>query len=254
MFRFKNREEAAKKLAAALQEYRGKTPLVLAIPRGAVPMARMIADALGGEVDVILVHKLGAPGQPELAIGSIDESGHTYWHPYARELGIPKAYLDQEARAQLALLRERRQRYSRGREPIPIRDRIVMVVDDGIATGSTMIAALQAARRREPKKLIVVTAVAPPDTLKRLEKFADEVVCLQTPESFYAVGQFFEEFPQVSDEEVLAILTQGESPGGPNSPVHIPAGEKNLAGDLVIPAGAKGLVLFAHGSGSSHQS
>ncbi|MFO1462306.1 MAG: phosphoribosyltransferase [bacterium] len=203
---FRNREEAAQGLAKALAPYRGKNPLVLAIPRGAVPMAKTIAEALGGEADVILVRKLRAPDQPELAIGAIDETGHVYLHPYCQQLDITDEYLEREKRQQLAVLRERRQQYTPARPPVSPKGRIVIVVDDGIATGSTMISALQALRAKGPAKLVVATGVAPRDTIRRIEQEADQVVCLGVPEFFHAVGQFYEDFAQVSDEEVMALL------------------------------------------------
>ncbi|HKY62794.1 MAG TPA: phosphoribosyltransferase [bacterium] len=207
----RDRQEAAERLAQALAEYRGQNPLVLAIPRGAVPMAKIIADRLGGQVDVLLVRKLPAPDQPELAIGAIDESGRVYLHPYAQTLGISADYLKREARSQMATLRRRRAEYTPDRAPIDPRGRIVLVVDDGIATGSTMIAALQALRERSPAKLVVATGVAPADTLQKLREYSDQVVCLASPEPFDAVGQHYEDFSQVSDQEVIEIL-RGHEP------------------------------------------
>jgi len=205
---FKNREHAAHLLAQRLIAYRGTKPLVLGIPRGAVPMAKIIADALEGELDVVLVRKLGAPGQPELAIGSVDESGHLYVSAYARQLEIGDAYIQAEKEEQLKTLRDRRLLYTPHLPPIEPTGRIVIVVENGIATGATMIAALRAVRARRPRKLIAAVAVAPPETLEAIAREADETVCLETPEVFYAVGAFFEDFSQVSDEEVIAILQQ----------------------------------------------
>lgn len=203
---FRNRDEAAEYLIQALKPYRGQNPLVLAIPRGAVPMAVKIAQALDGEVNVVLVRKLRAPHQPELAIGAIDESGHYFLSPYAQALGISEEYIEKEKRLQMQTLQERRALYTPARLMVNPRERIVVVVDDGIATGSTMTAALRALRAQGPKKLIVATAVAPPDTLQRLASYADEIVCLEAPPKFQAVGQFFEDFSQVSDEEVVDLL------------------------------------------------
>jgi predicted phosphoribosyltransferase len=202
--RFENREHAGRLLARKLIAYKGKTPLVLGIPRGAVPMAKIIADFLEGELDVALVHKLGAPGEPELAIGSVDETGHVYLTEHA--YGIDPGYIETEKNRQLEVLRQRRARYTPFRSPISPSGRIAIVVDNGIATGATMIAALRAVREKKPAKLVAAVAVAPPITVGRMSEEADEVVCLMKPLDFYAVGQFFEDFAQVSDEEVVAIL------------------------------------------------
>ncbi len=208
---FRDREDAARRLAEALAPYRGQHPLVLAIPRGAVTMARIIADALGGEVDVVLVRKLRAPGNPEFAIGSVDETGWIYLGDYAGQVGGSSQYIEAEKQAQLEVMRGRRASYTPIRPPHNPSGRIVIVVDDGLATGSTMIAALHALRAKSPKKLICAVPVAPPDTLAKVEPYADQVVCLGAPEVFYAVGQFYQSFPQVSDQEVIGQLKSGSS-------------------------------------------
>ena len=205
---FQNREQAAHLLARRLEKYRGQNPLVLAIPRGAVPMARIIADSLGGEMDVVLVHKLGAPGEPELAIGAVDETGQVYLAEYAQDLEISDDYINAEKQTQLETLRKRRALYTPLRPPIDPCRRIVIVVDNGVATGSTMIAALRAVRAKKPARLIAAAAVASRETLRKIASEADETICLEVPARFYAVGQFFEDFSQVSDEQVVAILQQ----------------------------------------------
>ena len=203
---FRDRNDAAKKLADSLVQYKGKNPLVLAIPRGAVPMAKIVADRLGGDFDVVLVRKLRAPFNPEFAIGSIDESGWSYIGDYAASAGGTPDYIESEKQTQLETIRRRRAQYTPIRPPIDPAGRIVIVIDDGLATGSTMISALHSLRARHPAKLICAIPVSPEDTLTKVRQYADEVVCLEVPEYFQAVGQFYADFPQVEDEEVIAIL------------------------------------------------
>ena len=202
---FEDRAQAARLLADRLRRYRGTRALVLAIPRGAVPMGKVIAEAMDGELDVVLVRKLRAPDNPELAIGSIDETGAVYLDPDTRFL-CDESYLAGETKTQLAVLRQRRQQYEPTGAPIDAAGRIVIVLDDGIATGSTMIAALRAVRARHPARLIAAAAVASPQALRRIAHEADEVVCLETPAMLYAIGLHFRDFSQVTDDEVVAIL------------------------------------------------
>lgn len=203
---FNDRNDAARQLADELKKYRGQNPLVLAIPRGAVPMAKIIAEELGGSFDVVLVRKLRAPYQPELAIGSIDESGWAYIADHAASTGASKDYIESEKQTQMETIRKRRNQYTPIRPPIDPAGRIVIVVDDGLATGSTMISALHGLRARNPAKLICAVPVAPPDTLKKVQGMADEVICLEVPDYFMAVGQFYRNFSQVEDDEVIEIL------------------------------------------------
>lgn len=205
---FRNRTHAAELLARRLQRFAGEHPLILAIPRGAVPMARIIADSLGADLDVALVHKLRAPTEPELAIGSVDESGQIYLTDYARECGVPREYVQTEKERQVRALAERRKLYTPIHRAVDPAGRSAILVDDGVATGATMMAAIHSVRRHRAAKVIVATAVAPPDTIEHLENEADEVVVLSAPSPFYAIGQFFQDFPQVTDEEVIEALAE----------------------------------------------
>ena len=208
MVRFDSRLDAGRRLAKALAHYHGRNPLVLAIPRGAVEMGAVVAQELQGELDVVLVRKLRAPESPELAVGAVDESGWTYVARHASMAGADRAYLAREKNAQLELLRRRRARYTPARAPVDPAGRIAIVVDDGIATGASMIAALHSVRAKEPSRLVCAVPVAAAESLENIRPYADEVVCLQTPEDFRAVGQFYREFAQVEDHEVVALLAR----------------------------------------------
>lgn len=208
---FSDRRDAALQLADKLIIYRGKYPLILAIPRGAVPMAKIIADKLEGEFDVVLVRKLRAPFQAEFAIGSIDESGWTYVGDYAEPAGADAGYIESEKQTQMAIIRQRRAQYTPLRAPIDPTGRIVIVIDDGLATGSTMISALHGLYAKNPARLICAVPVSPYDTLKKLATMVDEVVCLEVPEDFRAVGQFYFSFPQVEDDEVIKVLKEKQA-------------------------------------------
>ncbi len=202
--RFKNRGQAATLLADRLLVYRGDRPLVLGVPRGAVPMARIIADMLGGDLDVVLVRKLRAPDQPELAIGAVDEAGTILrgrYFPY-----VPSEYVREEVRTQREIIRTRRMRYTRAHPPVDPAGRTVIIVDDGVATGSSMLSAIRSIRARRAKKIIVAISVAPPAALAAIRAEADDVVCLHSTDEFFAVGQFFDDFSEVTDDMVVEAL------------------------------------------------
>jgi putative phosphoribosyl transferase len=205
---FKDRQEAAERLADALAHYRGSRPLILAVPRGAVPIGACLARRLDGELDLVLVRKLHAPGAPEFAVGAVDESGWTYVAPHAAATGATPSYLEEQKEYQLQELARRRRLYTPGRERADVAGRVVIVVDDGLATGATMVAALHAVRERGPKRLVCAVPVASPEAVQLVGQHCDEVVCLEAPRNFAAVGQFYASFPQLEDDEVVAILAQ----------------------------------------------
>lgn len=203
---FRDREQAARHLARNLRAYKGQDPLILAIPRGALPMGKILAEELDGELDVVLVRKLGAPGNPELAVGAVCETGEAVLGKDLEYLGVPACWIEEEKERQLRVLKARRAAYTPERPPVDPRGRVVIVVDDGIATGATFKAALKTVRARQPRRLVAAFAVAPPSSLAEVRTLADKVVCLESPPLFFAVSQFFEDFRQVEDEEVVEIL------------------------------------------------
>jgi len=206
---FRDRIDAAEQLAQALSAWRGQHPLVLAIPRGAVPMAAVIARQLQGDFDLVLVRKLHAPGAPEFAVGAVDEAGWVYVAPHAAAMRATPAYLATQVQEQSLELARRRALYTPTRPPISAAGRVVIVVDDGLATGATMVAALHAVRQRGPAQLVCAVPVASPEAVTLVKAHADAVVCLQVPEDFRAVGQFYAAFPQLEDEEVVGVLREG---------------------------------------------
>lgn len=204
---FQNREQAAMLLAVKLEGFLKENVLVLAIPRGAVVMGKVIADRLRAPLDVLVMRKIGTPNNPELAIGAVGPQGVIYWdNRLCRAVGVDKASKKLLARSK-EQERKERERLLRGRKRYPtIAGETILVVDDGVATGATSIVAGKFLRKKKAKKSILVTPVIAKDTLPRVQRYFDEVVYLETPKEFYAVGQFYEEFPQVSDDEVVRIL------------------------------------------------
>jgi predicted phosphoribosyltransferase len=206
---FRNREDAAFQLAMRLKGRELYDPLVLAIPRGGVVTGAVLAREGGAQLDVVLSRKLRAPHQPELALGAIAEDGRLYLNEYGRQAQeLIGDYLAAERRYQLAEI-ARRKKLFRGVCPqAPVAGRSVIVTDDGIATGSTMIAALQTVRAQNPYELIVAVPVASPDRLEEVRRWCDEVVCLLTPVDFASIGEFYADFTQVPDEEVVELLRE----------------------------------------------
>jgi putative phosphoribosyl transferase len=204
---YADRRQAGHLLSKSLAGYEPYHPVLLGIPRGGVIVADTIARELKTDLDIVLTRKLGAPGNPELAIGAVSESGRIHLqHEIAEKVGADEDYIQQEIEKQLAELQSRRQRYRRVLPKVSLEGRSVILVDDGVATGSTMQASLWAARDEAPKEVIVAVPVGAQDAIERLEHEADDVVCPYVPPYFYAIGQFYADFEQVDDPEVIEIL------------------------------------------------
>lgn len=207
--RFADRSDAGRRLATELAD-RGVDPdLVLTIPRGGLPLGRAVADALDAPLDIVVASKIGAPGNPEYAIGAVASDGSVWLDDEAVEsLGVSDDYVDRERDHELRAAREKASRYRGDREPPAIAGRTVVVVDDGVATGSTAIAALRLVRERGAERVVLAVPVGPPETVSELGAVADEVVVLLTPSTFGAVGAFYDRFEQVTDEEAMAYLDE----------------------------------------------
>lgn len=209
MMAFDDRSDAGRRLAKALAEYRGRGAVVLALPRGGVPVAAEVAAALDAPLDLILVRKIGVPSQPELAMGAVVDGAApiVVRNEEVIELsGVTADEFDATCASELAEIERRRKLYIGDRARAEIAGQVVIVVDDGIATGATTKAALQAIRKRKPKELVLAVPVAPPDAVEKLRPEVDALICLETPEPFGAIGYFYRDFRQVSDREVMAIL------------------------------------------------
>jgi putative phosphoribosyl transferase len=214
--RFADRSEAGRQLAQRLAELPLADPVVLALPRGGVPVALEVAGRLGAPLDLVLVRKIGAPGHEELAAGAVVDGERPELVLNAdvvRNYRIDQAWLDRQQAAQLAEIERRRDLYLAGRPRPPVAGRTAIVIDDGIATGATVRAALRAARRAGPAELVLAVPVAAEEVLERLAPEADRIVCLQTPRDLVAVGQFYRDFRQIEDAEVVAMLAQAPAAG-----------------------------------------
>ncbi|MER6354374.1 phosphoribosyltransferase family protein, partial [Streptomyces sp. NPDC001634] len=260
---FTDRLEAGRRLGARLQYLRGQDVVVMGLPRGGVPVAAQVAEALDAPLDVCLVRKLGVPFQPELGMGALGEDGvRVINEAVVREARVTQEEVAQVEEREREVLERRGRRYRRERAPVPIAGRTVVVVDDGVATGSTARAACRIARARGAAHIVLAVPVAPEDWTDRLGTEADELVCLETPRNFFAIGQFYGDFSQTEDEEVAACLERAAAraegaaarAGRPDRDVELKAGAVRLQGELTVPEDAAGIVVFAHGSGSSRHS
>lgn len=264
--RFRNRTDAGRRLAQRMRELPSADVVVLGLPRGGVPVAAEVARALGAPLDVILVRKLGVPHQPELAMGAIGEDGVRVIDDRVVGLtGVTPEQMDAvQAREEVELAR-RADRYRAGGGRVSLAGRTALIVDDGIATGSTVRAACHVARAHGARRVVIATPVAPPEAVAGLADEADEVIALDTPVPFYAIGEFYDDFAPTSDEEVVRLLAarpapdspdvgSGDDPPGRDEEVSVRAGVATVGGHLTVPEGATAIVVFAHGSGSSRHS
>ena len=203
---FTNRFDAAKELAKKLQKYKNnKNAIILAIPRGGVQTGYILAKELNLKLDIVLTKKIGYPGNAEYAIGSVSLKSKFI---NEKHKDISHDYIESEVKRIRKILKERYKKYLGDKKPTSLKNKIVIITDDGVATGSTILAAIELIKREEPKKIIVAVPVGPADTIKQLKKKADEVICLLIPEMFYAIGQFYQEFTQVEDEEAIRLLKE----------------------------------------------
>ncbi|HVJ92939.1 MAG TPA: phosphoribosyltransferase family protein, partial [Labilithrix sp.] len=265
---FRDRVDAGRKLASHLGAYRRASPIGLGLPRGGVPVAYEVARGLGAPLDICVVRKVGAPMQPELGLGAVAEDGAVYIdRETVSALGVPEAELARIVEAKRADVESRVRRFRGGVPALPVRDKTVIVVDDGIATGGTARAAIQTLRERGAAHIVLAVPVGASETLDDLASIADEVVCLHPEEAFYAVSLWYDDFTPTTDDDVMALLARARTESATTErrapriservrktidrEVRIPAGDRWLGGHLTVPPNATKLVLFAHGSGSS---
>lgn len=261
MVRFHDRRDAGRQLATRLHALEGEHPIVLALPRGGVPVGAEVARHLHAPLDVLVVRKIGLPSQPELGVGALGEGGvSVYNSSLLRELGLAPSDLADVTRRETRELHRRVERYRGDRPAASVLGRTVVVVDDGVATGFTVRAAVEVLRHRGAGRVVVAVPVGSARAIAELGRLADEVVCLHAPADFMGIGDFYDDFGQLSDAQVTAILgTPREGARTPDTQapaldVTLPLGTALLAGTVTMPVHASGLVIFAHGSGSSRLS
>lgn len=264
---FLDRRDAGDKLAPLLERFRSERPVVVGIPRGGVPVAAEVARVLAAPLDVVVVRKIGAPQNPEFAVGALAQGGVRMLNERAiRMLGLSEGDLRAVVIRARRELDERLERYRREREPIDLKGRTAILVDDGLATGSSASAAVESLRKQGANRVILAVPVAAPESAEALRRRADEVVCVETPADLWAVGMWYEDFRPTTDEEVATLLASYNKPSPAASSqdrstraieveVAIPTPQgPELSGDLIVPDPALGIVAFAHGSGSSRLS
>lgn len=251
----KNRETAGRLLAQELKRMEWQDTLILALPRGGVPVAAEIAKELNLPWDLLLVKKIGAPGQPEFAIGAISENENPVWdYASISLLSIQKSNLDKLVEKTRDKILEQAKKWRKGRIPLSVKNQTVIVVDDGLATGMTMHAAVKFLRHQGVEKIVIAVPVASRSAEDSFRTEVDQVIALQTPEPFFSVGQWYEDFEQVTDETVASFLTGGVQLETDIETIEIPVQDFSLHGELSIPQNPKAIVIFAHGSGSSYRS
>jgi putative phosphoribosyl transferase len=252
---FSDRRDAGCALGERLEPFRAARPIVLALPRGGVPVAAEVARALDAPLDVVVVRKLGVPFQPELAMGAVGEGGARVVNAeIVRAAEVSARQLDVVEVRERAEVERRGRRYRGGRAMTPLQGRVVILVDDGIATGASVHAAIDIVRAHGAGRVVVAVPVAPPDAVAELRATADDVVVLETPAPFFGVGRWYEDFTQTSDDEVARTLCAAVSEAEESGTHEVRVGPLGLLGILTVPTEPRGVVLFAHGSGSSRMS
>ena len=252
---FPDRTVAGRRLAARLGHLRGKDVVVLGLPRGGVPVASEVAASLGAPLDVLVVRKLGVPFQRELAMGAIGEDGVRVLNDEVlRLVNVSDADLAATEADERRELERRSKRFRGDRPRVPLKGKTAVIVDDGIATGATARAACEVARAQGAEHIVLAVPVAPPDTIRSLSRVTDEVVVVERPAWLSSIGQWYDDFRQTSDEEVVALLDEAVARQVASEDIRIKSGGVELPGTLTVPAAAAGIVVFAHGSGSSRLS